>query len=337
MKRKTYILIGLLLISAIVFVVIYTKSLRKLPYEADVSDIEIEPLQINRFEKVLFNINPFKLRQELDPYIEKYKFFLGDEIDNPLAKRQLYDYITDPAIIDLYNETMIIFPDLNNLEEELTEAFTYYSYHFPENEIPETYSYVSGLDISNPIKYNRQNLAIALDTYLGEDFKKYTKIGIPKYQLMKRSPEFITRDVIYTIAKNKTENNFNPETLIEHMIYKGIKLYFLDCMMPHTHDTIKIAYTSKQEKWMKHNQGHVWSYILNNELLFSSNRSKINNFITDAPFTAAFSRKSPPRVAVWIGWQIVREYMRRNSDVELNELIHKTDAENILVKSRYKP
>jgi len=338
MNRKTTVrAIPVILVLVILAIVYYNGTTWQPSYKADVSDIEIEPVEIKRFEELLFNVNPFQLHEEIKPHVDEFYFFLGDEIDNPVAQQQLYDYVTDAFILDLYDETKRVFPDLDEEEKKMTSAFKYYKYHFPENEIPELYSYVSGLDVSNPIKYKDDNLAIGLDMYLGEEHEIYEQAGFPKYQVIRRSPEFITRDVMYIIGEELIGFNFNTRTLLDHMVYEGIKLYFLDCMLPDLPDTIKIAYTSKQEVWMEHNKGQVWSYFIDNELLFSTKRQEFSSFITEAPFTSTFTRDSPPRVAIWIGWQIVREYMERNKDVELSELITNTDSEEILSKSRYKP
>ncbi len=338
MNRKTTVrAIPVILVLVIIAIVYYTGTTRQPPYKADVSDIKMETVEIKRFEELLFNINPFQLHEQIKPHIDEFYFFLGDEIDNPVAQQQLYDYITDPLILDLYDETMLAFPDLDKQEKELTSAFKYYKYHFPEKEIPEIFSYVSGLDVTSPIKYKDDNIAIGLDMYLGEEHEIYEQAGIPKYQVIRRSPKFITRDVMYILGEDLIGNNFKTRTLLDNMIYEGIKLYFLDCILPDLNDTTKIAYTSEQEAWMEHNKGHVWSYFIDNELLFSAKRQEFSSFITEAPFTSAFTRDSPPRVAIWIGWQIVREYMERNQDVALRELITKTDSEEILSKSRYKP
>ncbi len=336
MSRKKYIFLSAVLIVLSVAIIFYIQDSDKKPYKVDVSGVEIEEVEISRYEKLLFEANPFLLREAIEPYSDEFYFFLGDELGNPVAMQQLYDYVTDPLIIELYNKTIDVFPDLNNLEQELTYHFRYYNYHFPERDIPDFYSYVSGLDLKMPIKYIDNNVAIAVDMYLGDNID-YLRYGVPAYQVMRRSEEFIVRDIMYKIAKDMTGSYHNPETLIDFMIYEGIKLYFIDCMMPDVADTIKIAYTSHNKKWMKDNEKHVWSYFIDKELLFSTNKNRINRFITDAPFTSPFARDSAPRAAVWIGWQIVKEYMRRNSDIELYELIKTNDSKRILSESRYKP
>jgi hypothetical protein len=47
--------------------------------------------------------------------------------------------------------------------------------------------------------------------------------------------------------------------------------------------------------------------------------------------------ESPGRTANWIGWQIVKSYMRRNPANTLDDLILEKDAQAILDASKYKP
>ena len=60
-------------------------------------------------------------------------------------------------------------------------------------------------------------------------------------------------------------------------------------------------------------------------------------YTAEGPFTAAFSKESAPRIGYWIGWQIVRQYMKNNPEVTLQDLINETDSQLLLSKSKYKP
>jgi hypothetical protein len=40
---------------------------------------------------------------------------------------------------------------------------------------------------------------------------------------------------------------------------------------------------------------------------------------------------------MWLGQQIVKSYMKHNSDVTLEDLMNEKDAQKILSKSKYKP
>lgn len=306
-------------------------------YQSDISDVHISPIQVNRYEKVLFSLNPANLREEIDPHLETYNIFLGEEIDNPAAQKSLYDYITDPLIVELYHETMEVWDDLSGLEEALTNAFRYYTHHFPAMGVPGVFSYISGLEHTMPIKYSEGHLIFALDLYLGRDFPKYRQIGIPVYQTFRMDPEFLLIDIMQILGEKHIQAaGFVPETFLDYMIYEGKLHYFLDCMLPEVHDSLKIGYTTSQLEWMQQNRGYVWSFYLENEFLYASDRQTISRFIGDAPFTSAFSRDSAPRTAAWIGWQVVREYMRRHPETGLQGLFQNTDSRQILTESRYR-
>jgi hypothetical protein len=334
-KRSVYIILYVCLV--IVGVSMFTSCTKRPPYQANISRIHVDPVNIDRYEEVLFGINPFALREEIEPHIETFYFFLGDEIDNPEALSALYDYITDPLIKELYLDTSEKWPDLDELEGSLTEAFRYYRAHYHDRPIPRIYSYVSGLNFHQPIKYANNHLVIGLDMYLGFDYPKYRRIGVPAYQVSRMDPAYVLPDVIRKIGEQHLqETTVIPETLLDYMIHEGKLLYFMDCMIPGVIDSLKIGYTADQAKWMLQNRGMVWAYYLANDMLYSSDRQMINKFIGDAPFTSAFSRNSAPKTAAWIGWQIVREYMRRNSDISLPQLIKEPDAAKILHESRYR-
>ncbi len=339
-RKQTVKRIGLFLFPA--FLVFFASSCGEWGsrpfYQADISDISIDSAEIRQYEKVLFNANPFVLRQEIEPYINDFYFFFGDAIDEEEVQQQLYDYVTDPLMIELYLDSREKWEDMSDLRASLTEAFRYYAYHFPEESTPLVYTYISGIDYTMPVYYSEGNVVIALDTYLGSDYPLYSRLGIPAYQSRWMIPAQARADVMRTLAnKHIARLSSPPETLLEHMIHEGKQLHFLDCMMPGMHDTLKIKYTADQHRWMKQYAGYAWTYKIDNDLLYSTDHSAIIKFVREAPFTSTFSRESAPRTGAWLGWQIVREYMRRNPDVTLKDLFKEDDARKILRDSRYRP
>jgi hypothetical protein len=120
------------------------------------------------------------------------------------------------------------------------------------------------------------------------------------------------------------------------MIYYGKQLYFLDAVMPSLHDSIKLRYTDDQLLWADENHGNIWTFFIENQLLYSSETALIKKLVTDAPFTAQFSKRSPGRILWFIGFQIVRSYME-NNDIDLPELMKLSDSQQLLASSKYKP
>ncbi len=339
MKIRTLFLSGIPLFIFLAVAFVSCGGFGKKPhYQADISGISIDPVSIGRYEEVLFNLNPYTLKEDIEPFIDRFFIFLGDEINTEAGQQQLFDYITDPQTRELYLDTREVWPGVESLEKELTTAFRYYKYHYPNHPLPGVFTYISGLDYNYPVKYYENTMVIGLDMYLGKDYHYYPKVGVPAYQTFGMQPPFVAIDVMKMLGeKHLQEVTAMPERFLDFMIYEGKVLYFLDCMLPQHHDTLKIAYNNEQLRWLQANMGRVWSYFLENEMLYSSDRQIIIKFIGDAPFTAPFTRNAPPRTAAFIGWQIVREYMKKNQDLSLQDLFREHDSQKILNRSGFRP
>lgn len=108
-------------------------------------------------------------------------------------------------------------------------------------------------------------------------------------------------------------------------------------MLPEVHDSLKIGYTTQQLQWCIENEPQMWNHLVENRLLFSNKRMDIVRYINDGPYTTGFPIESPPRSGIWLGWQIVREYMKNNKEMTLPELMKNRDYERILNDSKYYP
>ena len=122
------------------------------------------------------------------------------------------------------------------------------------------------------------------------------------------------------------------------MIYNGKIMYFMDQVLPDVADTTKIGYTTKQLEWCQEFKSKIWGYFLEENLLYESDYQKYQKYLTEAPFTPGLGEKneSAPKLAVWTGWQIVREYMEKHPEVTLPQLMANQDAQEILNGSKYK-
>ncbi|TVQ10298.1 MAG: hypothetical protein EA361_14205 [Bacteroidetes bacterium] len=288
---------------------------------------------------MLFGLDPANLSEQIEPHIDEFYLFLGDEINTPAGQQQLYDYVTNPFSREVYDDLLNVWPNVNSLEEQLNLAFRYFHYHFPEVHIPEVYTYLSGIDFEYPVFYQDDVMVIALDMFLGKNYVNYDRVGIPAFKRVRFTPEAAGVEVMREVGQTLLhQSSFVPETLLDFMIFEGKLLYFLDCMFPKHPDSLKIYYTSQHIQWAETNEGQSWTFMLNNELLYNTDRQLIQKMTGDTPFTAPFSANSSPRMGVYNGWQIVREYMRRNQDVSLSELFYeRNDSRQILQGARYRP
>ena len=316
--------------------------------EVDVSHIKVD-LSIERFDKELSVLQPAQVSVKAPQLKQKYGHFYGDFMENilgvgPVADSSYYQplrtVLTNKDYQELAKEVNARFPDLNTQEEELTDAFKHITYYYPETKIPRLISFFSGFSVQTPV--GNDYIGIGLDMFLGRDSKFYPALvqSIPQYISRRFTPENITPRVIEGfIREDMFPANDADRSLLSRMVHNGKILYMMDRVMPDKADSLKIGYTTEQMQWAQTYQPEIWGYFLENNLLYETDYMKIQKYLTDAPFTPGIGNdsKSAPKLGVYLGWQIVKKYMERNSDLSLQELMKETDAQKILNGSKYKP
>jgi gliding motility-associated lipoprotein GldB len=312
----------------------------------DVSAINLD-VKISRFDKDVYNgkgkdlqqTNTF-LQKQYGPFYEDYvhRMIGTPEYTNEEILAILYK---DQAYVDLTKEVDSVFTNLQPLEQELTQAFKYIKYYYPQSKTPKFISFVSGFAVQTPI--GDDYMGIGLDMFLGKNSKFYRAIiqSVPTYLSRRFTPAYITPRLTETYAREELfQEKDSDRSLLAKMIYNGKILYFMDQVLDdQVPDSVKIGYTKAQLDWCTHFEGSIWGYYLENNLLFETDYQKIQVFLSEGPFTPGLGERneSAPKLGIWIGWQIVRKYMSENKEVTLQQLMTEQDSQKILTASKYKP
>ena len=330
MKKNILLIIILLTVSV---------ACRNMPGkpDADIRNIPDPAFIFERYGSDLFKCDPNKLGEGLPALAEKYPMFLGQPPLDTLSYIQIRDFITDPFLMDIAMACKETYPDLSLPEKQLGLAWRYYQYYFPGAGVPHVYTYISGLDFEYPVQIQDTIMLIALDMYLGKDFEPYGMARIPQYRTYRAREEYLVRDIMLEVASGLPTTYRNENILLDQMIEQGKMLFFLDATMPDADDTIKVSYTGQQLDWCRANERNIWAFIIENELLFSSDYEKTHKLILDGPFTSFFPEGSPARTGWWVGWQIVRHYMASNPKVTLQQLMEEKPPRKVLDNSGYNP
>ena len=107
--------------------------------------------------------------------------------------------------------------------------------------------------------------------------------------------------------------------------------------MPNAPDSVKTGYTKHQLDWCRKNEGLIWAEIVRNEDLNSLNPTVIQTYIGEGPFTQGMPPEdSPGNIGQWLGWQILKKYIAKNSSLKPEEIM-KTPARKIIEEAKYKP
>ncbi|WP_146037468.1 hypothetical protein [Bacteroidetes bacterium endosymbiont of Geopemphigus sp.] len=112
-----------------------------------------------------------------------------------------------------------------------------------------------------------------------------------------------------TVRSIASKNVFyNPDTgdFLDEMIYQGKFMLVVDVLLPDSSDEEKMGCTSKQLHWSRSigNKGYVWTYLIDNQLLFSKKKKLYERFIAPGPFSKFYTeinRSSPGRLGVCLG------------------------------------
>ncbi len=329
--------IKLLILTGIVFSLVSCRNREQTAIRVDRDKLPDVRVHIKRYGKALFEIDTSRFSEGLKKIQPEFSYFLDADLNDTANIRQLYSFVADTQVQRLYHKTLEVFPDLNRLENELSDAFSRYKYFFPENRIPGIYSYVSDVYYERPVWLKDSVLVIALDVYLGEDYYLYPYLGLPRYKIRCMAPPYIAPDVMKALYFGEVWTNTKMKTLLDRMIAGGKMLYYLDAVLPEVPDTVKLCYTKKKLDWVVENEKNVWAFLVHDELLYSADFNTQSNLINDGPFTKGFSKDSPSRLGIFIGWHIVRDFMANHPELSLAQLMKTNDSQYILQQSRYKP
>ena len=317
----------------------------KNPLKINISNINLS-IEVVRFDKDIASIknNTDDIYKQIDKISEKYPVFFDiyndliigiDDIENNLYPEYLKTFLNDYAVVEAMKNVEKVFPNVNNINKELSYCFKHIKYYYPDYEIPEFLAFVGGYKYS--IISHESYTGIGLDKYLGTDCKYYDLLDVPMFSKIEMTPEQIPVDVIKNIAENKYEYYSETDNLLNKMIYNGKILYFVDAMMPDFDEARKNKYTQEQLNFCKHYEKKLWAYLIENKLLFTTDYLTIKKLTDNAPYTSYFGQDSPPRIANWLGLQIVKSYMKHHKNISLKELMEDENYQKILNLSKYAP
>jgi hypothetical protein len=251
------------------------------------------------------------------------------------GRTMVREFVSDSVIRQAKMRSDDLFPAYPAFSKELIRAFKHYRYYFPDGELPEIYACISGFNESVFLSGNM--IGISLDKYLGSDFGSYSLLGIPVYKQKKMIPAMITTDVIQAWGRSRFPTGKNGTSLCDFMIYEGKLLYFTKALLPERADTLVTGFTGRQSEWCVENEPEMWNYLVEHKLLFSTKQMDIVRYIGDGPTTNGFPPDSPARTGAWLGWQIVKNYMKKNPEVTLPDLMANDQYQGILNASAYAP
>ena len=295
------------------------------------NEIDISKINVN-FSVKRYDVDFYNATKETLPKVKnKYPYLFPIEFTDSLALAR----INDEDEQELFVETQKIYKDFSSKETQLKSLFKHVKYYNPKFKSPDIITMLSNIDYKSRVIYADSLMLISLDVYLGKNHLFYT--DYPKYIKENNTKQHVVVDVANAIIEKQIYPS-NKRRFIDKMIYEGKKMYLLDLYLPNVSNQEKIGYSKDKLDWAAYNEEQTWMYFIDRKLLFSTDTKLNQRFLNDAPFSKFYMEQdnlSPGKIGVWLGWQIVKSYMKHN-DVSLQELL-KLDEDIIFQKSKYKP
>lgn len=298
---------------------------------------------IYRFENDLFKFggaqNPEGFNNLKNQYPDFFPVFCSDIIGigpdtSQLLPTYLNQFITDPVIISIKETCDSVFPDISELAGQIHSGISRYNRFFLIEDSIQLISYISGFNqsfVSLP-----GILGIGLDNYLGAETPYYQQLAIPKYIVNTMAPEFLVSDAVRAWIISENPQTSNISSLLDHMVYEGKILFLLHESIPGQDEHIVFRFSKDQLEWCYEYERSMWEFIIENELLYSTDRLLIRRLTKEAPFVKEFGQESPGRAASWLGFRIMSSYLKRTGKT-VSDLVQIKDSRTILSESRYRP
>ena len=302
-----------------------------------------EPLKVSRLEQSLFTIPidsiPASIPRLERQYGELFDLYSSMVIniglpENPGYPEELTRFLTDYHMNLAYKRVMEVYPDLKDIESGLGRAFYNYRKEFPDRVIPSVYTLISGFN--QQIITADTILAIALDKYLGRNEEMYLRLDLANYQRQTMERKYIVSDCMKGWILTEFPYNDSIDNVLANILYEGKIMYALRQLLPATPDSLIFGYTPAQMRWCRDNTAQMWTFLVENKLLFSTDYFTISKLTGPAPFTSLFTRESPGRAVIWLGYRIISSYMKHNR-VTLEALLQDNNYQRILEKAKFKP
>jgi len=322
------------------------KPLQKIELKEEARSIEIS---VASFDRDLFGgdfSQPSALTDSLRAqYGAFYCGFVEDDIRIAACASDstgvlLYSFVSDPQIAETHRavESLYTTEKRVSIAAELQESVRRWHHFFPDSIVPGIVFYQSAWNRS--IATTDNAIGIALDCYLGSEHPITQKLSpdlFPQYIKNNMDERYIQADAVKGFAAWKSRGYYVQKDLLSELIFYGKVMYLAEALAPDIPDSTMMSWSSEQWSWAIGAEKEIWKTMANEKVMYRSKPFEINKWFADGPFTAAAGvpQESSPQLGVWIGWNIVRQYMQRNPEIPLSALLAETDLQKIL--SSYVP
>jgi hypothetical protein len=302
-------------------------------------------IKVERFDSAFFSIDTMHTKSAIVKLLQEHPNFSEDFITRILMLKQLDD---TNSIKTFYKTYLPIYKEVQNInafkvaKPALESSFKRLHFYFPKYKLTHNVIlFVGPLESYGNIITN-DGIAVGLQMHMGASSKWYYDEHIqtiyPSYLSRRYTPDYIAISSVQNILSDIYLPPNKSQSLVAQMIEAGKIQYIINACFPSTPDSVKLGYSNDQCINLKSQEGQVWSYLLHEKLVFSTNPSDIDNFMQDAASSNTFGEALPGNIGKYIGFKIVNAWMQQKAQKEISmETLLNTPSDKIFETAAYNP
>ena len=127
-------------------------------------------------------------------------------------------------------------------------------------------------------------VAVGLDFYLGENSIFYKRLNDPEYLKYQKQSKFLVPNIMeawYDSFFSYTNMNIN---FISELIYKGKIMFLLSETVEEISFDRLLRYSKSDLDWCIKNEAAIWAFLIDNDLLFSTQQKDYRTYLNHAQF-----------------------------------------------------
>jgi len=314
------------------------------PPGTDTGGVKLD-LKIGRLDQALFHADPDSMRAvSLRAYAEHGEFYRiyieeilqGAPLEHPRLPMVLNSFVNDPDWGSAQQGVDSVLGDLEPHRKAFEDAFKRLMVLFPDSLIPRVITFNSGFNYG--IFPTDSVLGVGVEWFIGSDHPVIGYLApeaFPQYVKDRMVPEMLVPSALKGWLLVHYTREIVGEDLLTNLVEVGKVMVLLDALIPELDPHLKFAFSKAQLDWCEANESVAWKEIVSKDMLFSKKSDDIGRLMNDGPFTSGFPRESPGHIGEWVGYRIVRSYLKANPDVGFQQLFAMNDPRAIL--KYYKP
>ncbi|GAA4846378.1 hypothetical protein [Algivirga pacifica] len=330
-------------ILSVLTALVMLQSCKEGPQVPDTSGIEVE-VKVRRMEQ---EVMALKSKEEIAQFLSENPrvdslYFLQAFQHRPITREQeiemIWRFINNEHTEKLLEESYKDLEDMTPIVKELEEGFKLMKYYFPDFKEPELYTMISGFGMSGfggDFVDGRDFVVLGIDYF--SDSVSYQPPHLPLYMYKRYQPSYISAALLTLLSREYINYNLKDRTLVNEMLAYGKAHEIRRRTLPHVADTTLWGWSAEELEGAYANEQLIWSYFIENELLFDTKAITSKKFCGEAPTVPEISPECPGRIGRWLGWRIIQQYMEKYPEKSLQEVLEIDDAKELLYQSGYRP